>query len=86
MTAAQFRVMNAKFDTRIKEIERLLADSGRVSVLGPLITADDVLTKWEAMSTDHRRTVIDALVTVVLLPAGRGTRRFRPETVIVKPR
>jgi hypothetical protein len=29
---------------------------------------------WEALSTDRRRAAIEALMTVTLLPPGRGTR------------
>jgi site-specific DNA recombinase len=55
-------------------------------VLGPLVLAKDVRAVWEALSTDRQRVVIDALMTVRLMPPGRGTRTFRPETVIIEPR
>lgn len=49
-------------------------NAGRVDVLGPLIKAADVRAVWEAMDTDRQRVVIDTLMTVVLLPPGRGVR------------
>jgi hypothetical protein len=63
-----------------------MADAGRVDVLGPLVLAGDVRAVWEALSVDRQRVVIDALMIIRIMPPGRGTRTFRPETVIIEPR
>jgi site-specific DNA recombinase len=63
-----------------------MADTARVDVLGALIHAKDVKRVWRALSTDRRRAVIDALMIIRLMPPGRRTRTFRPETVIIEPR
>jgi hypothetical protein len=51
-----------------------------------LVGAGDVRAVWEALSTSRKRVVIDALMIIKLMPPGRGTRTFRPETVIITPR
>jgi site-specific DNA recombinase len=81
LTASQLRTATERLRARLSVVESSLADAGRVSVLGPLVGASDVEAAWGAMDTDRRRAVIDALAVVTLLPPGRGTRTFRPETV-----
>ncbi len=61
-----------------------MANAGRVSVLGDLVTAYDVKAVWHDIGLDRRRAVIDALMTVTLLSPGRGARTFRPETVHIE--
>jgi len=71
----------AKLRSQRGEIEDRIADAGRVDVLGALIGASDVKARWDELTIDRQRTVVDALMTVTLHPVGRGTRTFRPETV-----
>src|SRR4051812_28743765 len=58
-----------------------MIDAGRVPVLGELVTAADVLATWDALDLDRRRAAVDTLMTLTLLPPGRGARTFNPETV-----
>ncbi|MBZ2195967.1 recombinase family protein [Occultella gossypii] len=81
VTSAQLRTITARLTDRLAAIDADMADAGRVDKLGPLVGAEDVAAAWEAMETDRRRVVIDALMTVTLHPPGRGTRTFRPESV-----
>jgi site-specific DNA recombinase len=74
--ARRVRALRAK----LAEVEAKLTDAGRVDVLGDLVTGD-VATTWAALSDDRRRAVIEVLMTVTLLPPGRGSRVFDPETV-----
>lgn len=79
-TAAEARSEVADLDRQIGEAEASLADTGRASVLGPLVAAegvDEVRAAWEAMDNDRKRAVIGALMTVRLLPPGRGVRLGR---------
>lgn len=84
LTAAQLRAATDRIRTRLADVERQMADAGRVDVLGPLIAGRDVVKVWEALDTDRRRVIIDTLMTVTLMPPGRGARTFDPETVRVK--
>jgi site-specific DNA recombinase len=77
----QIRTASKRTRERLAEVEKELADAGRVNVLAPLVLADDVQAAWDAMDVDRQRAVIDVLISVVVLPPGRGTRTFRPETV-----
>ncbi len=72
----------AKGEARLAEIEAQLADLGRESVLAPLVAAQDVAAAWEALGTDRKRAVVDALMVVTLHPSGRGARVFNPDKVI----
>ncbi|MEV2240465.1 recombinase family protein [Micromonospora sp. NPDC049891] len=68
---------------RAAEVEAALSDAGRVNVLGPLVGAADPAAAWDALDTERQRAVVDALMKVRLLPPGRGTRTFRPESVVI---
>lgn len=83
MTSAQFRTANERLKQRIAEIEQQLDEAGRVSVLADLIGVDDVQAAWDAMADDpdRQRAVIDAMMTVTLLPVGQGARKFDPESI-----
>ncbi len=84
VTAAGVRRDSAKLKAKLAAVEREQADAGRVNILGPLIGTDDVRAEWEAFTVDHRRAVIGTLMTITLLAPGRGTRTFRPETVVIE--
>jgi hypothetical protein len=84
VTAAQLSRGTERARARLAVIEDEMADAGRVSVLGDLVTADDVQAVWHDLDLDRRRAVIDALMTVTLLSPGRGARTFRPETVHIE--
>jgi hypothetical protein len=73
-TEAEARQQVAALDAEIREAEGRLVDSGRADILGPLVNAKDVRAAWEAMDTDRQRAVISVLMTVRLLPPGRGVR------------
>jgi site-specific DNA recombinase len=81
LTSAQLRIATERMRTRLAVVEEKLADSGRVDVLGPLVTAADVGGAWDALGIDKQRAVIATLATIVLYPVGRGKRVFDPETV-----
>ena len=73
--------MRAPLSARLDEIDALMADAGRVDVLGDLVRAEDVSAVWASLSLDRKRAVIDELLTIKLHAVGRGTRTFRAETV-----
>lgn len=81
LTPSQLRAMTARLREKLAEVERALADAGRINVLGPLVGASDVRATWDALDVARRRAVIDVLADVVIFPPGRGTRAFDPRTV-----
>lgn len=81
LTPTQIRAASERIRAKLADIERQMADAGRVDVLGPLLAENDVAGVWNGLADDRKRAIIDTLMTIVLLPPGRGTRTFRPETV-----
>lgn len=84
LTASQLRAATERLRSRLAEVDAELADVGRVSVLGPLLSSGDIATVWDGLSLDRKRAVISELMVVRLDAVGRGTRTFRPETVRVE--
>jgi site-specific DNA recombinase len=95
LTGAQLRAATERLRLNLATVEARMADAGRVDVLGPLVTADDVATVWEALKakapsdadpdrteySSRQRAVIDALMVVTIHPPGRGVRNFDPASV-----
>jgi len=84
ITAAQLARGTERARDRLQTIADQLADAGRVSLLGALVTADDVRDVWQRLDLDRRRSVIDALMTVTLQSPGQGARTFDPTTVSIQ--
>lgn len=83
LTTSQLRTATERIRAKLAGVEAELADAGRVSLLGPMVRAEDVAAAWEGLDDHRRRAIIDVLMTVTLHPVGRGTRTFRPETVTI---
>jgi site-specific DNA recombinase len=82
LTDHELRDTKSTLGARIRELENQLAGDRVADVLRPLLQAEDIEATWfEQYDDDRRRAVVDVLMTVTLLPPGRGTRTFRPETV-----
>lgn len=64
------------------ETERLL--SGQAAGLAPVLGADDSSEAFLNASLAVQRHVIDALVTVTLLPQPRGKKGFNPDSVVIE--
>ncbi|GAB3410977.1 recombinase family protein [Schumannella luteola] len=62
---------------RIGELEAAMSDAGKVDVLGPLVSAGDVRTVWQALDSDRQRAVVKALMTLELRSPGKGSRAPR---------
>jgi len=78
LTPAQVKIATDRLNSQIAALERQLADAGRARALGDLVGAPEA---YLALPADRRRHIIDLLMEVRLLPPGRGTRTFRPESV-----
>jgi DNA invertase Pin-like site-specific DNA recombinase len=69
-----------KLTRRLAEVEgRITAALGDSPVAG-LVEAEDVAAAWAAMDVRGRKAAVDALMTVTVLPAGKG-QRFTEEQV-----
>lgn len=83
LTASQLRSGTDRLRTNLEAVEGRLADAGRVSALDGVVGVEDVQAAWDALTIEQQRAVVDVLMTVTVLPPGRGTRAFRPETVLI---
>lgn len=81
LTDSQLRTANEVARRRLTAIEAEMADAGRLDTLGPLIRAETVAEAWGALDTARQRAAVDTLMSVRIFPAGRGTQKFRPESV-----
>jgi DNA invertase Pin-like site-specific DNA recombinase len=83
ITLGQMSRATEQLRDRLRITEAEMMETSRVDILGPLVNATDGREVWNRLDVDRRRAVVDVLMTVVIHPAGRGTRTFRPETVEV---
>ena len=81
----EVRDQAADLDRQIAVVEEELTDAGRADVLRDLVAAADVRAAWEDYTRDRQRAVIDAMMTVTLMPVGRvGRKPFDPATVRIE--
>jgi len=85
ITRDEMLAASARARARLAEIDARLADAGRDSCLAPLVAAQDVRAAWGQLDLARRREVIRAVMTVELLPPGRGAKRFDAATVVLTP-
>lgn len=85
LTASQLRTATERLRARLAEVETRMRSASRAPVLAELVGAPDVAARWEALPLDRRQAVVHVLMTVTILPAGRG-RGFDPDTVKLEPR
>ena len=69
-------------EARLAQIAAELAEAGRESVLAPLVAADDVAAAWERLDVSLKRAAVAALMTVTLVPPGRGAHTWDPADVV----
>jgi len=68
---------------RLAEISAMIEAATRHDVLSDLYASSDMDAAWDANDLGARRAWIDALMTVTLLPPGRGAKSFNSETVAI---
>jgi DNA invertase Pin-like site-specific DNA recombinase len=80
-TAAAVSDVNGKLDA----IERKRQDQERRRVLDDIpLGTDEVAEKVHKLSPERLRGVINALMTVTVLPVGKGNKVFRPDRIDIK--
>lgn len=85
MTPAMLKAATERLAAKLRQVDAQITEASRQSAIQPLVTADDVTEAWNALDVDRKRAVISELFEVVeLLPVGRGTRIFRPESVRIE--
>jgi site-specific DNA recombinase len=77
--AETLRTVKGRRTAELDAVQRRMAAAARTSTLSTLAASGDRVAAWRALDLSARRTVIDALMTVTLLPGRFG--RFDPDTV-----
>jgi site-specific DNA recombinase len=83
MSATVVRERSQELTRRIADLEDRIAHALGESPVVALASADDVRAAWEALPIRDRKRIVDILMSVTILPAGRGVR-FSPEQVRVE--
>jgi site-specific DNA recombinase len=94
VTLGQLKASNERATARLAEIEARMPRNTDSAALSTLITARDVEETWSALSLDAKRGVVEALMTVRLLPPKTrrirpyltvdGVRRVNPDTIVIE--
>jgi DNA invertase Pin-like site-specific DNA recombinase len=83
LSLESFTAMESALRPKIAEAERRARPRELPPAVATTIGAD-AAQRWAAASIGTRRGVLDALMTVTLLPVGRGGRPFDPESVRIE--
>jgi hypothetical protein len=78
LSATAVRERSAGLTRQITALEDRIARALGESPVAALTDADDVAEAWDQLPLRDRKQVIDTLMTVTILPAGKGAR-FDPE-------
>jgi site-specific DNA recombinase len=80
ITPAQMTLINRTIADELEQVEAQIAGSARTNPLADLAGRPDVQGRWDALTLDRQRAVVDALMTITVLPVGRGAgRSFDPD-------
>lgn len=88
LTETGVRAESRRLRAELAKIEERQTHPVRGQLLRPLIEAAQkggvpaALKVWDGMDTDRQRAVVADIMEVSLLTVGKGTRTFRPETVL----
>lgn len=82
---SQLKAGTARINADLAELESQLADLAAGTVLDGIAGHADAAAIWEALPIERRRAIVDATVTVTVLPGRRGgTGAFDPAHVRVE--
>ena len=79
----QLRAGSKRARAELDAVTTELTAVQRKPVLARMVHAADPTDEWEGLSLDLQRTLVQEITSVVIQPAGRGARVFRPETIIL---
>ncbi|MFP8960051.1 recombinase family protein [Streptomyces nanhaiensis] len=74
MDMQEWRVASQAAKGRLERAEQALAGAVRADPVAALVAAQDPAAAWNGLDLSRQRAVLDALMTVTVLPAPRGRR------------
>lgn len=80
--AATMTKIEAEIDAIVETLASMTTNRATKPIL-ELINAKDIEACWDSFTQDVRRTIIDALVSIVIMPVGRGARTFNPDLIVI---
>lgn len=80
LSATAVRVRSQKLTEQLRELEGRITAALGESPAASLVAAEDVAAAWEAMPLRDRKRALSLLLTVTILPAGKG-HPFTPDSV-----
>lgn len=80
LSATAVRTRSQELTGRIRELEDRISRALGESPVLVLTAAADVAAAWDGMPLRERKQVVDLLMTITILPAGKG-QRFDPDQV-----
>lgn len=83
LSAAAVRERSTELTKKLVELEGRISRALGESPLAALTSAEDVAASWAALPLRDQKQVVDLLMTVTILPAGKG-QRFHPEQVRIE--
>lgn len=85
LTESSVRKQSAELQKTLNDIDTRLQASND-SIISDIASADDVEDAWASLDLERKRLVLDALMTVTILPTAGGRGGFRPESVLFEPK
>jgi hypothetical protein len=87
LTPSQLRTATTRIKRHLAEVESQLFGPSTHRYFGEVIDAADPRTAFHKLSLDQKRDLIEAMVTVTIMPIGPvGSRVFDPLMVEILPR
>ncbi|GIH63973.1 recombinase family protein [Microbispora siamensis] len=88
--ARQYATGSSRIRSQLEEIESRISAASQGSVFAGVVDTDDPPATWKGLDLGRKRALLDALMTVTILPAGRGRAPdgsyFDPTSVKIEPK
>lgn len=86
LTLNAVRKSSDRLRAELADVEARIQNTTHADVLAPLVHAVDVGKVWAGYDLKQRRTVVDYLMTITLLPPERGHQPFDRKSVKIDPK
>lgn len=83
LSATAVRERSGKLTEQLRKLDDRISAALGASPAAQLVAADDVAAAWEAMPLHDRKRALSLLMTVTILPAGKG-QPFHPDHVRIE--
>ena len=85
LSADSVRSTSAELRRKLNDIDTRL-NASHDSLVSNIASADDVEDAWLSLDLERKRLILDALMTVTILPTTGGRGGFKPESIRFEPK